>query len=461
MGMNMSAERKYTMDMCHGPLLGKVLRFSIPLILSNLAALLFHAADLVVLGQFTTSDDVAAVGASCGFIALMLNLFWGIATGVNVLAARYTGAKDPEMVSKTVHTSIAVAIAGGIIMGIASFLLTDPILHIMATPEDIMDKARLYLQISCTGVPFMILYSFGSSIIRAVGDTKRPLMYMIISGVVNVLLNLFFILVLKMDVAGVAIATQAAHFISAFLILRALAKSNEDYRLFWKKICIDWKSLKDMLKIGIPAGFQGAMFTVSNMGIQSSINTFGPYAIAGNTAAINLEGLIYAVCYAFYFASISFTGQNRGGRQYKRVVKSIFICMGCSAVGIALMGWAFILSGKELLAIYNPDPLAVQWGLIRVKFVFALYFFCGIMDVISGSLRGLGHSLKPAIVTVFGVCILRMIWIFTVFRYDPSLETLFIVYPVSWILICLINGTMLYMVCRKMLKNASKRLFDK
>ena len=457
----MSTDKKYEMDMCHGPLFSKVLRFSVPLILSNLAALLFNAADLIVLGQFTTSDDMAAVGATCGFIALMLNLFWGISAGVNVLAARYIGAKDPDKVSKTVHTSIAVAIIGGIMMGIISYLLTDPILHLMATPERIMDKARVYLQISCAGVPFMILYSFGSSIIRAVGDTKRPLIYMIVSGIANVLLNLFFIIVLKMDVAGVAIATQAAHFISAFLVLRALSKSNEDYKLLWKKIRIDWKSFKEMMQIGIPAGFQGSMFTISNMGIQSTINTFGPDAIAGNTAANNLEGLVYAVCYAFYFASISFVGQNHGGRQYKRIVKSIFICMACSVAAVALLGWAFILFGKELLAIYNPDPEAVKWGLIRVKIVFALYFFCGLMDVISGSLRGLGHSLKPAIVIVFWVCVFRIIWLFTVFRYDHTMETLFRVYPVSWILVCVFNGVMLYRVCRKMLKNASKRQFDK
>ncbi len=457
----MSTDKKYEMDMCHGPLFSKVLHFSVPLILSNLAALLFTAADLVILGQFTTSDDMAAVGASCGFIVLMLNLFWGIAAGVNVLAARYTGAKDPEKVSKTVHTSIAVAAVGGIIMGIISYLLTDPILRIMATPEKIMDKARLYLQISCTGVPFMILYSFGSSIIRAVGDTKRPLIYMIISGIANVLLNLFFILVLKMDVAGVAIATQAAHFISAFLVLRALVKSEEDYKLVWKKIRIDWKSFKEMMQIGIPAGFQGSMFSISNMGIQSTINTFGPDAIAGNTAANNLEGLVYAVCYSFYFAAISFAGQNHGGKQYKRIIKSIFICMLYSAVGTVLLGWAFIFFGKELLAIYTPDPEAVKWGFIRVKMIFALYIMCGIMDVISGALRGLGHSLKPAIVIVFWVCIFRIIWIFTVFPLKPTLETLLLVYPVSWIMVCLFNGVMLYIVCRKMLVNASKRLFDK
>ena len=457
----MSTEKKYAMDMCHGPLFSKILRYSLPLILSNLAALLFHATDLVVLGQFTTSDDMAAVGATSGFILLMLNLFWGVSSGVNVLTARYTGANDPENVSKTVHTAIAVAALGGIIMGGISYLLTDPILHLMATPEKIMDKARLYMRLSCAGVPFIIFYSFGSAVVRAVGDTKRPLIYMIVSGIINVFLNLFFILVLKMDVAGVAIATQVAHLISAFLILRALTRSNESYKLVWRKICIDWKSLKEMLQIGIPAGVQGSMFTIANMAIQATINTFGPAAIAGSTAAVSLEGTVHTVCATFYLTSISFAGQNHGGKKYKRIVKSIFICAVCSAVGIAVMGWTFILFGKQLLGVYNPDPEVIQWGFIRVKMVLSLYFLCGVMDVISGALRGLGHSLKPAIVIVFGVCVFRMIWIFTVFRHDPTLETLFIVYPVSWILICLINGTMLYIVCRKMLKNASRRLFDK
>ncbi|MBO5761446.1 MAG: MATE family efflux transporter [Lentisphaeria bacterium] len=455
----MDSDKKYTMDMCHGPLFSKVLRFSIPLILSNLAALLFHAVDLVVLGQFTSSDDMAAVGATYGFIVLMLNVFWGIAAGVNVLTARYIGAKEPEKVVKTVHTSIAIAFLGGIIMGIISFLLTDFVLHLMATPEKIMDKARVYMQISCAGVPFIIFYSFGSAILRAVGDTKRPLIYMCIAGVVNVLLNMFFILVLKMSVAGVAIATQTAHFISAYLVIRALVKSDGDYKLVWKKIRMDWKSTKEILQIGIPAGFQGSMFTVTNIGIQATINTFGPDVIAGNTAALNLEGLIYAVCYSFYLASISFTGQNHGGKQYKRIIKSIFICIACSAAAVIFLSWGFILAGKQLLAIYNPEPEVIKWGLLRMKMVFSLYFLCALMDIISGSLRGLGHSLKPAIVIVFGVCVFRIVWIFTVFRKSPTLETLFTAYPVSWLLICIINGVMLYIICRRMLIRASKRQF--
>lgn len=456
----MSSDKKYVMDMCHGPLFGKILRYSIPLIFSNITALFFHAADLVVLGQFASSDAMAAVGASGGFIFLMMNLFWGLGTGINVLAARYIGAKDPENVSKTIHTSFAFGILGGLIMAVVSFFLTGPVLRWMATPEEIMDKAKLYMYISCAGLPFMIFYNFGSSVLRAIGDTKRPLIFIIISGIINILLNLFCVLCLKMDVAGVAIATQVANFVSAALVIRTLIKTEESYKFVWKKLRIDLKTLWDTMKIGIPAGFQGAMFTISNMAIQATVNSFGSDAIAGNTAAISLEGIVHTVCASFFFASISFAGQNHGGRKYKRIVKSIFICMACSAVGIAALGWGFILFGKELLAIYNPDPAVIQWGLIRVKMVLSFYFLCGIMDVLSGSMRGLGHSFKPAIIIFFGVCVFRVVWIFTVFPCKKTMEMLFLSYPVSWTLVCICNGILLYTICRKMLIRASKRQFD-
>lgn len=456
----MSSDKKYAMDMCHGPLFSKILRYSVPLALANLAALLFHAADLVVLGQFANSDAMAAVGAAGGFIYLMLNLFWGIGTGINVLTARYTGAKDPENVSRTIHTAGAVGILGGLIMLAVSILLTPAVLKLMATPDVLMDKARLYMYINCVGIPFMIFFSFGSSVLRAVGDTKRPLIFMIIAGIINVLLNLFCVLVLKMDVAGVGLATLAANIISAFLVIRALARSSEDYKFHWRKMKIDWHSLKEMLQIGIPAGFQGAMFTVANMTIQSTVNTFGAAAIAGNTAAISLESIVHTICAAFFFASISFTGQNHGGKKYKRIMKSIFICMACSAVVICLMGWLFILFGRELLGIYNPDPEVIKWGLIRLKWVLACYFLCGVMDVLSGSMRGLGHSFKPAVVIFLGVCVLRVIWVFAVFPHSPTLETLFASYIVSWSMVCLANGVILYMICHKMLVRASKRQFD-
>ncbi|MBP5183154.1 MAG: MATE family efflux transporter [Lentisphaeria bacterium] len=456
----MSSEKKYEMDMCHGPLFGKVLRYAVPLMIANIAALLFHAADLVVLGQFTDRNSMAAVGAAGGFIFLMLNLFWGIGTGVNVLAARYTGARDPENVSRTVHTAIAVGLIGSVVMVALSVLFTDGVLRLMATPQEIMGKTKLYVYIGCAGIPFMIFYSFGSSVLRAVGDTKRPLIFMLLAGIANVLLNLFCVLILKMDVAGVGLATLAANAISAFLVLRALMKSDEAYKLEWKKVRIDMKNLKEMLQIGVPAGLQGAMFTVSNMAIQSTVNSFGPAAIAGNTAAINLESIVHTVCASFFFASISFTGQNYGGRKFKRIVKSIFICLGCSAVGIAVLGWLCILFGRELLAMYNPDPVVIEAGFIRVKMVLSLYFMCGVMDAVSGSLRGLGHSFKPALVIFLGVCVFRVIWVFTVFPRHKTMQMLFLSYPISWIAVSIFNGIMLYVVCHKLLVKASRREFE-
>lgn len=446
--------KKYKVDMTHGPLLGKIIRFAIPLILANVMALLFHAADLIVVGRFASSEAMAAVGAAPAFPTLMLNLFWGIASAVNVLVARYTGAKDRRNVSDAVHTSIAVAIIGGLFMMVLGLIITKPVLHLMAVPADIMDDAALYMWIWCLGIPFMILYSFGSAVLRAIGDTRRPLIFMMIAGVVNVLLNLFFVLVCKMDVAGVAIATKLSNVVSAVLVLRVLYKTRDNYRLVFKRIKIKWFILKDLFRIGIPAGVQGMLYSVSNIIIQSTVNSFGAMAIAGNTAALSLEGMVHAAFGAFGLAVVSFVGQNHGAKRYKRVVRCIWLCLMCGFVTFAVLGGIEFIFKRQLLGVYNSNPTVIEWGVLRMNYQLTFYFLVAGIDILVGALRGLGHSLGPTIISLLGACAFRVFWVFFIFPLDPRMENLMISYPVSWALVFVVTGIMLFVVCRKLLKNA-------
>ncbi|MBO4304978.1 MAG: MATE family efflux transporter [Lentisphaeria bacterium] len=461
----MAAEKKYKMDMCHGPLFGKIVRFAVPLAMANALSLMFHAADIMVVGKFASAQAMAAVGAAPAFTNLMLNLFWGISAGVNVLTARYTGAQDRESLFKTVHTAITVAIVGGIVLTVLGCFITRPVLEFMCVPEVIMDKACLYIWIWCIGSPFMILYSFGSAILRAIGDTKRPLIYMVIAGIVNVLLNLFFVLVCKMDVAGVAIATKISNGVSAVLVLVALTRSNEDYKLVWRKLTFCWPIFKEMLRIGIPAGVQGALFSVSNLIIQSTINSFGWFAIAGSSAALSLEGIIHSCATAFALTAVSFVGQNHGGRKYKRIVRSVFISMGC-AIAIMILGGALcFLFQEELLSIYNSDPEVIRWGQVRIRYQLTFYALLAVMEVLTSSLRGLGYSFVPMIVTLMGACVFRVVWVYTILPMCTGgpmerMINLMISYPVSWVLVSLVNGPLLFFVCRRMLIRASRREFD-
>ena len=456
----MAAAQKYRMDMCHGPLLGKVIRFSVPLMIANALSLMFNAADLIVLGQFAPGEAMAAVGVAPGFTTLMLNLFWGISAGVNVLAARFTGAGDQKNVFRTVHTAMFLALIGGVVMTVVCLLLTPWILRLMSVPEKIFDKAALYLQIWSLGMPFMVIYSFGSAILRAVGDTRRPLIFMGISGLANVLMNLLFVISFKMDVAGVALATQLANVISAVLIWRALAVPGEPYQLKWKKLHIDMPVLKEMLRIGFPAGIQGAMFSISNVIIQSTVNSFGWEAIAGNTAALSIEGIIHVFFGAFALAVVSFVGQNHGARKYKRVIKSINTTLGCACVSAVVLTVFGVVFKRQLLAVYNPDPVVIDWGCIRMDYQLSCYVLLAVMEVLIGALRGLGYSLGPTIVSLMGACVLRVLWVFFIFPLDPRLENLMISYPVSWAVVSAVCGWMLWCICRRMLSRAASRKFD-
>ena len=458
--MSAAVKNKYQVDMCHGPLLGKIVRFAVPLMLTNVMTLMFHAADLIVIGKFAPAEAMAAVGSAPAFTMLMLNLFYGVSSAVNVLVARYTGAKDKDNLFHTLHTAVAFACGGGLFMTVLGLIITKPVLKMMAVPEVIMDKAALYLWIWCLGIPFMILYSFGAAILRSIGDTRRPLIYIAIAGVVNVGLNIFFVLACKMDVAGVAIATKLSNVLAAILVLRALKNCSPEYRIHWNKLHLHLPIFKELLRIGLPAGMQGMLFSFSNVIIQSTINSFGWQAIAGSTAALSIEGMIHTSFGAYALAVVSFVGQNHGARKYKRNMKSFFICLGC-AVGTALVLIAVChFLKRPLLSIYNTNEEVIKWGMIRMNYQMTFYFLLAVMEVIGGALRGLGYSFWPTVVTLMGACVFRVGWVFLIFPLNRCMESLMISYPVSWVLVGLVNGGMLFFICRRMLKNASHRQFD-
>lgn len=446
--------------MCHGPLLGKIIRFAVPLMMANVSALMFNAADLIVLGQYASSESMAAVGAAPAFTTLMLNLFWGISAGVNVLTARYIGAKDNKNVSRTVHTAIAVGCYGGLLMAVLGLIITKPVLRWMAVPDKIFESAALYMWIWCLGIPFMILFSFGSAIMRSMGDTKRPLIFMIIAGIVNVLLNMFFVIVCKMDVAGVAIATKISNALSAILVLRSLAVSGGVCSFVWKKVSVTWVILKDMFRIGLPAGVQGMMFSISNIIIQSTLNSFGWQAIAGSTAALSLEGMVHAAFGAYALAVVSFAGQNHGAKKYKRIMKSIWLCIGCGTVTALVLTVIGLVFKVPLLTLFNPDPEVVKYGILRLECQLTFYSLLAIMEIVLGALRGLGYSFWPMIISLLGACVFRVVWVWTIFPHYKSLENLFLSYPVSWTLVNLVAGGMLFFVCRNMLLRAKLRQHD-
>ena len=426
------AKRSYEIDMCNGPLLGKILRFSIPLMLSGILQLLFNAADIVVVGRFTGKEAMAAVGSTGALINLLINLFIGLSIGTNVLVAQYIGARDVRNVSETIHTSVLISLICGTIMIFVGVLLAEPLLTLMGTPDDVLSQATLYMRIYFIGMPVIMLYNFGSAILRAMGDTQRPLIFLLIAGIVNVIFNLIFVIVFHMGVAGVAIATVISQAISAGLIVLCLIRSDGMFQLHLKQLHLHRDKLLSMMRIGLPAGMQGAIFSISNVLIQSSINSFGSVAMAGSTAASNIEGFVYNSMNAVYQANLSFTSQNIGARKFSRINHILLLCLGIvTAIGL-IMGVGATLLGNTLLRIYNTDPQVISFGLERMYLVCMPYFLCGLMDVMVGSMRGMGYSILPMIVSLTGACGLRVLWIFTIFAADHTLFTLFLSYPVSW-----------------------------
>lgn len=426
--------------MCNGTLMDKLISFSLPLMLSGILQLLFNAVDIIVVGRFTGSQALAAVGSTTALINIFTNLFIGISLGANVLAARfYASGKEKEM-SETVHTSITLALISGLVMALAGVLLARFALNLMGTPNDVIDQSVLYMRIYFLGMPFFMLYNYGAAILRAVGDTKRPLFFLVISGMTNAVLNLVLVIVFHMGVAGVAIGTIVSQLISSILVLRCLYTSNTSYRLYFSKLGIKTQYLKQIFQVGIPAGIQSTVINLSNALLQSSVNSFGSVAMAGYTAANNIFGFLYMSVNAVTQSCMSFTSQNYGVKKLKRMDRVLLDCMILS-VGVALtLGCGVYFLGPELLKIYTSDADVIRCGVEVLAFTTVPYFCCGIMDLLPGALRGMGYSGVPMILSIIGTVGTRIVWIFGLFPAHRSLSFLFISYPVSWILTILMQA---------------------
>lgn len=447
--------KKYEIDMCHGPLLGKILVFYIPLMLSGILQLLFNAADIIVVGQFAGNESLAAVGSTGALINLIINLFIGLSVGANVLVARYYGANQQTELKEMVQTAIATSVISGILLVFVGFFVAKPALTLMGTPDDVVGQSVLYMRIYFAGMPFMMAYNFGAAVLRAVGDTKRPLYYLLIAGIANVILNLIFVIYFSMHVAGVATATVISQAISAVLVIRCLLKTDSVYKLELKGIKISMDKLGKMFKIGLPAGVQGALFSISNVLIQSSVNSFGSVAMAGNTAGSNIEGFVYTSMNAFYQSAISFCGQNYGAKEYKRVGKALFICEVLVILVGLLLGNGAYLAGGTLLKLYSSDPEVISYGILRMRYISVTYFLCGMMDVMVGGLRGIGYSIMPMLVSLTGACLFRIVWIYTVFQEVRTLPCLYISYPISWILTFSVHLICFLIVYKKLFRKSS------
>ena len=440
---------KYEIDMCNGTMMDKLISFSLPLMLSGILQLLFNAVDIIVVGRFTGSQALAAVGSTTALINIFTNLFIGISLGANVLAARfYASGKEKEM-SETVHTSITLALISGLVMALAGVLLARFALNLMGTPNDVIDQSVLYMRIYFLGMPFFMLYNYGAAILRAVGDTKRPLFFLVISGMTNAVLNLVLVIVFHMGGAGVAIGTIGSQLISSILVLRCLYTSNTSYRLYFSKLGIKTQYLKQIFQVGIPAGIQSTVINLSNVLLQSSVNSFGSTAMAGYTAANNLFGFLYVSVNSVTQACMSFTSQNYGVHKFRRMDKVLVDCLIISVVTSFSLGCGAYFFGSEILKIYTADPEVIRCGLEILSYTTVPYFLCGIMDLFPGALRGMGHSGVPMILSVIGTVGTRIVWIFGIFPHHRSLAVLFISYPASWMLTIIMQVTCFYFVRRK------------
>ena len=426
----------YQMDMVHGPLAGKILLFALPLMFSSILQLLFNAADVVVVGRYAGEAALAAVGSTSSLINLLVTLFVGFSVGTNVVVARDLGAGRPEQVRAGVHTAVAIALISGVLLTVLGLAAARPLLVWTASTPDVIDLATLYLRIYFCGMPVNMLYNFGAAILRAQGDTRRPLYFLAIAGVTNVALNLLFVIVFQMSVAGVALATIISQAVSAFLVLGCLMRDQGPLHLDMKKLCIDKRIMIQIMRVGLPAGFQGIVFSLSNVVIQSSINSFGSTAIiAGSAASANIEGFVYVAMNAFYQTDLTFTSQNYGAGECGRVDRSLILCQAYVVAAGLLLGVLAAAFGHPLAAIYAPGKEEViSHAILRLKYICIPYFLCGVMDVMVGVLRGLGHSIVPMVVSMVGACGVRLLWVATIFQTYHTPQMLYLSYPVSWLI---------------------------
>ena len=439
----------YEMDMTAGAILPKLLLFSLPLILSSILQLLFNAADVIVVGRFEGENALAAVGSTGALINLIVNIFMGLSVGANVVIARYYGAGQYKDTSEAVHTSVTVSVIGGAILAVFGFIMAHTLLVWMGSPAEVLPLATLYVKIYFLGMPFNALYNFGSSVLRAVGDTQRPLIYLTLAGIANVILNLLFVAVFHMGVAGVALATIASQAISAILVLLCLLRTEGAIHVDLRKLRIRAEKLLEIARIGLPAGLQGAFFSLSNVLIQSTVNSFGNIVMAGNSVSANIEGFIYVAMNALHQAAITFTSQNFGARKYLRIRRICLLSvLTVTVIGI-LLGAIALVFQTPLLSIYSPEPEVIAAGIIRMNIIASTYFLCGIMDVLCGVLRGLGSTIAPMIISVLGACTLRIFWIYCILPFDRTLQMLYISYPVSWAITAAVHGACLVYLLRR------------
>ncbi len=446
---------KKNISMLNGPLLKNIILYTIPLILTSLLQLLFNAADLIVVGQFCGEFSVAAVGATTSLTNLIINVFIGFSVGSGVSVAQTYGRGDNDDMHKTVHTVIMTAIVSGIVLTIIGVLFSTTFLELMQTPDAVLPLSSVYMRIYFSGMTFSMVYNFAAAILRAVGDNKTPLISLSIAGVINVILNVIFVTLLNMNVAGVALATITSQAISAFLVIRALMKRTDFCKLMLKKLRFYKKNLINILKIGLPAGLQFCLFDIANVIIQSSINSFGDLVVSAVSSSHSIEGFVYVCISSFSHAALNFTGQNIGANQHSRIPKILGQCLLCVFVVGVITGSLVFSFAEPLLSIYLPDsPEAISYGVTRLGFIVLTYFMCGLMEVVSGTMRGMGVSVTPMIITIICVCVFRIIWIYTVFQIPEyhSLECLFASYPISWTLCFIVELIVFPFVFHKIVK---------
>ena len=448
---------KSKVDMLSGPLLKNLIIFAIPVIIGGWVQLLFNAADVIVIGQFCGSASIGAMGTTSAISGLVINMFMGLSAGVTVTVANAAGGGDHDMIQKAVHTAVLTAIIGGLIIAAVGVPLTKPLLRMIDTPESVIGKAAIYMSIILGGNIFNLLYNFGAAILRAVGDSRRPLYFITASGALNVLLNLFFVLVLKLDVAGVALATVLSNGVAAYLVLRSLAKRTDACKLFLGKLRIHKDSFKKILRIGIPSGVQASLFSISNVLVQSSINSFGEAMMSAETAGGNINSFMISAVTGFDTSAINFVGQNMGAKNYRRVRKVAFTCFLVSAIMGLTMGIGTYIMGRPLLSIYITDsPQAIAYGIVRMRFMCLPFVFYAIYDVFSATLRGLGRSAVAMTVSLCCVCLVRSVWIYTVFNRFRTQQALYWSYPVTWILTAVTMAVCVWLALKKLPKTEAE-----
>lgn len=438
------ATKSYQMDMTSGPLLKKIILFSIPLMLTSVLQLLYNAADVIVVGKFAGEASLAAVGSTTSLINLIVNSFIGLSLGTGVIVSQCIGARQKQKLHRTVHTAMLLSVFLGFFVTAIGCLLCEPILKLMGSPDEVLPKATLYMRVYFLGSPGFLVYNFGAAILRSAGDTKRPLKILSLSGIVNVALNLVFVIYFKMDVVGVATATIISQYISAIWVVILLVKDNADYKFFIKKLHIYKNELLQILAYGLPMGIQSSFFSVSNVIIQSSINSFNTLVVAGNSAASNIEGFVYAATNAVAQASMTFSGQNTGAARYDRVKKALILCCSLSLILGVVLGGLMVIFKSQLLSLYTDNQMVLQAGIVRINIIGMFYGLCAVMDTVANISRGMGKSVVPMLITLTLVCVVRIAWVFSIFKFFGTEQSIYWSYPVTWTLA--IIGQLIYFV---------------